>query len=53
MYTVPVSAGFVAIEGVLNGLNDRFPDYEWFYGNVYDPKDGETPLNWWKDSQSE
>ena len=21
----------------------------WMYGNVYDPADGETPLNWWLD----
>jgi hypothetical protein len=23
------------------------PNCEWYYGNVYDLKDGVTPLNWW------
>jgi hypothetical protein len=27
----------------------RFPDSIWYYGNVYDPEDGVTPLNWWED----
>lgn len=48
VYTVPVSAGFESIEMVLNNAVARCPGAEWYYGNVYDPEDGVTPLNWWK-----
>lgn len=48
VFSVPVSAGFPAIEGVMSEAMKRFPDAEWGFGNVYDPKDGVTPLNWWK-----
>jgi hypothetical protein len=48
VYTVPVSVGFVAVEEALNRIIERFPDTKWYYGNVYDPSDGVTPLNWWK-----
>jgi hypothetical protein len=47
VYTIPVSVGFVAVEEVLRELVSNFPRVEWFYGNVYDPDDGVTPLNWW------
>ena len=47
VYTAPVSAGFPAIEEVLREIVSRFPTCEWYYGNVYDPDDGVTPLNWW------
>ena len=47
VYTIPVTAGFVVIERVLKELVADFPNVEWFYGNVYDPDDGVTPLNWW------
>ena len=45
VYTVPVTAGFTAIEKALEQ-----PDavIEWIYGNVFDPVDGVTPLDWWK-----
>jgi hypothetical protein len=26
-----------------------YPNTIWYYGNVYDPEDGETPLEWWLD----
>ncbi len=48
VYTLPVTAGFAAVEQALNQIVERFPDVEWYYGNVYDPSDGVTPLNWWK-----
>jgi hypothetical protein len=48
VFTVPVSAGFPAIEAAMNGLKAEFPRADWYYGNVYDPVDGVTPLNWWK-----
>lgn len=47
VYTIPVSVGFPAIENSMRQVIDQFPDAEWFYGNVYDPADGVTPLNWW------
>jgi hypothetical protein len=48
VYTVSVDAGFLAIERVLVDIKSRFPTCDWYYGNVYDPADGVTPLNWWK-----
>ena len=48
VYTVPISAGFPAIEKVMAGIVNAFPGVVWSYGNVYDAKDGETPLNWWR-----
>ena len=47
IYSVHVSIGFAAIEALLNGAMDE--QSAWFYGNVYDPADGTTPLNWWLD----
>jgi hypothetical protein len=47
VYTVPASSGFGVIESTLRALVEEFPGTEWYYGNVYDPKDGVTPLNWW------
>ena len=45
IYSVHVSLGFAAIEALLNAAMDE--QSAWFYGNVYDPADGTTPLNWW------
>ena len=47
VYTVPVNAGFPAIESALRESIAAFPETEWYFGNVYDPADGITPLNWW------
>jgi len=47
VFTVPVSVGFATIEKTMNSVVREFPMIEWFYGNVYDPADGTTPLNWW------
>ena len=47
VYTVPVTAGFDAVQTVLNEFVGRHPGAEWYYANVYDPEDGVTPLNWW------
>lgn len=47
VYSIHVSCGFAAIEAILNrhiGASSI-----WLYGNVYDPADGTTPLNWWHD----
>lgn len=49
VYSVHVSLGFKAIEELFNKhLGDR-KQAVWQYGNVYDPADGQTPLNWWVD----
>jgi hypothetical protein len=49
VFTIPVRAGFRAIEAVFNKCVADHPEMEWYYGNVYDPRDGKTPLNWWQD----
>lgn len=49
VYTIHVSIGFQKIEDVLNKVLAGFPDTVWYYGNVYDPEDGVTPLNWWQE----
>ncbi|MDO8906908.1 MAG: DUF4265 domain-containing protein [Pseudohongiella sp.] len=49
IYTIHVSIGFQKIEDVLNKVLAGFPDTVWYYGNVYDPEDGVTPLNWWQE----
>jgi hypothetical protein len=48
IYTVPASAGFDKLERILNSAISENPQLEWYYGNVYDPTDGITPLNWWR-----
>ncbi|MFS1523669.1 DUF4265 domain-containing protein [Microbulbifer sp. 2304DJ12-6] len=48
VYSIHVSCGFDKIEKILNNVCDG-ADSVWYYGNVYDPKDGQTPLNWWQD----
>lgn len=45
VYKAHVSLGFNAIEAILNQWVPA--DAQWLYGNVYDPADGQTPLNWW------
>jgi len=46
VYSIHVSCGFKAIEALLNDVVDD--DVMWVYGNVYNPEDGTTPLNWWQ-----
>jgi hypothetical protein len=45
IYSLHVSLGFSTIETLLNNAMDE--SSVWVYGNVYDPADGTTPLNWW------
>jgi hypothetical protein len=47
VFTIPVAAGFPAIESVFNEFVSSHPGTEWLFGNVYDPTDGVTPLNRW------
>ncbi len=53
VYSIHVSIGFQAIEDVLNQACQDYPDTVWYYGNVYDPKDGTTPLEWWLNFESQ
>lgn len=47
VYSIHVNNGFGAIESLLDGMMAEFRDSVWYYGNIYDPMDGVTPLNWW------
>jgi hypothetical protein len=47
--SIHVSCGFEAIEEILNRYVGQDGQSAWMYGNVYDPADGQTPLNWWLD----
>lgn len=49
VYSVHVSLGFQTIEDILNKHIGPASESIWQYGNVYDPADGQTPLNWWVD----
>ena len=49
VYTIHVSIGFNANEALLNEACAQFPGTLWNYGNVYDPEDGTTPMEWWVD----
>lgn len=53
VYSIHYSIGFQTIENVLNECIADYPDTFWYYGNVYDPKDGSTPLNWWNEIDSQ
>ena len=46
VWTVPVTAGFEKIEGVMSRAVAAMPGSSWWYGNVYD--DDGAPLRWWE-----
>ncbi len=48
VYTIHVSCGFTEIEALFSTVLGDGTDSAWLYGNVYDPADGTTPLNWWQ-----
>jgi hypothetical protein len=48
IYNIPVQVGFTLIEEAMAEISEDFAIDRWTYGNVYDPCDGVTPLNWWK-----
>ena len=48
VFTIPVSAGFAAVARMFDSVVAQHPGSQWLYGNVYDPKDGKTPLDWWR-----
>jgi hypothetical protein len=43
--TIPVAAGFPAVEAELDAAVRDLPGSSWAYGNVYDETD--RPLDWW------
>ena len=47
VYTIPVKAGFSAIENVFASAVPELPGAQWQYANVYDVTTGE-PLRWWE-----
>ncbi len=47
VYSIHFSIGFQTIEELLAAACKDYPDTVWYYGNVYDPEDGTTPLKWW------
>lgn len=47
VYTIPIKAGFQAIEKVFEMGVSKFPGAQWQYSNVYDINTGE-PLCWWE-----
>ena len=47
VYTIHVSIGFQNIEQTIDDVCKDYPEVIWYYGNVYDPEDGTTPLGWW------
>lgn len=47
VYSIHVSCGFKNVENILNDHVGEETDSIWYYGNVYEPADGVTPLNWW------
>lgn len=50
VFSIAVNQGFEAIENAFNtALKDQDDNAIWLYANVYDPQDGQTPLNWWHD----
>ena len=49
VYSIHVSIGFNTIEQLLDQACQQVSGAVWYYGNVYDPEDGETPMRWWED----
>ena len=51
VFSIPASAGFQVVEGLLDEFVRALPGATWWYGNVYDPADPKRPLGWWKPSE--
>jgi hypothetical protein len=47
VFTVPLSAGFPAIENALHRFLEDQGGAAWWYGNVYERGDSTRPLDWW------
>ncbi|MGH2689987.1 MAG: DUF4265 domain-containing protein [Actinomycetota bacterium] len=48
--TVPVTAGFNAIEDAMDAWTSVREETKWFFGNVYDAEG--KPLGWWEPQQA-
>jgi len=46
-YSLHVNIGFADIERLFDSAMAKFQDSVWYYGNIYDRRDGVTPLQWW------
>ncbi len=53
VYSIHFSIGFQNIEDIMSQACRDYPDTVWYYGNVYDPEDGVTPLQWWLDFENQ
>ena len=53
VYSIHFSIGFSTIEKLLDTVSAEYPDTFWYYGNVYDPDDGTTPMLWWEEFESQ
>ena len=53
VYAIHVSIGFQTIENIIDEACKDYPEVVWYYGNVYDPEDGKTPLEWWLEFDSQ
>ena len=53
VYSIHFSIGFQVIEELLSSACKDYPDTVWYYGNVYDPEDGTTPLGWWSEFEDQ
>ena len=47
VFSVHYSVGFKQLETLLDDALADHLEAIWYYGNVYDPDDGKTPLDWW------
>jgi Domain of unknown function (DUF4265) len=45
--TFPSTMGIKKIATMIDEYSAQVPDSEWMFGNVFDPRDGTTPLSWW------
>lgn len=46
--TIPFKTGFKTVENVFDSYVEKHNGIKWYYGNVYDPVDGVTPIGWWE-----
>jgi len=53
VYSIHYSIGFQTIEDLLNQVCGDYPETVWYYGNVYDPEDGTTPIGWWQEFEDQ
>jgi hypothetical protein len=47
VYSIHFSICFHVLAVLLSAVGKDYPDTVWYFGNVYDPEDGTTPLQWW------